>query len=358
MKIRYIFFTFILFIILTNCKSKSDNSDSAYKAFIFPKTYHCNNKESIPLNILEPIGILASDSLLIIPIKTTSSDKSLKIFRRDNYKFIGSFLTKGRGPDEINFLMPIIQWDFSNGNTKLLIRSYPYFLAWLDVNKSLELNKPVFTKSYDFKSDFNVKIRIQESGFIYDLNDFLLISMHPQSPGYMKDNPNPYYIRYDYDKSLVIDSVYFQNFIKTDNFSSLIYSGNVSLSPDFKYLAKAFDYLNTVDIFDLKTGTKKSLLFSEDANDYTYAVNNRKYNLGDLKPTKDFLFIMTAKDDSATNSIFRKIYTFKWDGTPVAELNFSENIWTFFVDQDAGEIFAIDSDRKFWKYTLDKDLLK
>ena len=358
MKIRYVVFVFVLSIVLTNCKTKKENNDSAYTPFIFPKTYHCSNKDSIPLNILEPIGILASDSLLIIPIKTTSSDKSLKIFRRDNFKFIGGLLTKGRGPDEINFLMPIIQWDFSNGNTKLLIRSYPYFLSWLDLDKSLELNKPVFTKSYDFKSDYNKKMRMLESGFIYDLKDFLLISMYPQSPGYLKDNPNPYYIRYDYDKSLVIDSVYFQNFIRTDNFNSLIYAGNISLSPDLKYLAKAFAYLNTVDIFDLKTGSKKSLLFSKDANDFAYATNNPVYHLGDLKPTKDFLFIMSEKDDSATNGIITKIYTFKWDGTPIAQLNFSENIFTFFVDQNAGEIFAIDSDRKFWKYTLEKDLLK
>jgi hypothetical protein len=65
---------------------------------------------------------------------------------------------------------------------------------------------------------------------------------------------------------------------------------------------------------------------------------------------------LTAPRDSIKEGINRKIYTFRWDGTPVVELTFNENIWSFFVDQDSGELFAIDSERKIWRYRLNKDV--
>jgi hypothetical protein len=341
-------------LFIYGCKSATDSNNSAYIEK-FPKSIICSDKEILPISVLDPTSIIASDSLLVIT--QPKSDKVLKVYRREDFKHIADLLTKGRGPDEINILMKINQWDVSEGKMKLLVRSYPFFLAWIDVDKSLDSNKIVFTMRYDFASDYQKKMRIVESSFVFDLYaNKLLIAKSELNLTETTDNPNPYIVFFDNTKGIVTDSVFMQNFVRTNNFSSLIYSGNVSISTDLKHFAKSYNYLNTVDFYDLITKTKKSVLLSREANQYVSALNNPNYYFTDSKSTKDFLFVLTAPRDSIKEGINRKIYTFRWDGTPVVELTFNENIWSFFVDQDSGELFAIDSERKIWRYRLNKDV--
>ncbi|MDP3437279.1 MAG: hypothetical protein Q8S04_08545 [Bacteroidales bacterium] len=346
-------FFFLLFIY--GCKSATDSNNSAYIEK-FPKTIFCGDKDTLPISVLDPTGIMLSDSLLCLIFQSKSAKYALEVFRRKDYKHIVGLLTKGRGPNEITNLRRINQWDISEGKMNLLIRSYPYFMAWLDVNRSVDSNKAIFTKEFDFTTDYEMKVRIAESSFIFDLNNDKLIIARSTNSLTESDNPNPYFVNFDLNKSVVTDSIFMQNFVRTSNFNSLVYDGTVAISPDLQKFAISNSYLNSIFFFDLTKKTKKTIKLSKEAGDYTKAVSNMRTYLGGASSTKDYFFVLSYPEYSSSIGINTIIYTFKQDGSPLIEFSFKEKLRYYFVDQNSGEIFAIDTDEKIWRYKLDKNI--
>lgn len=356
MRTYYIFFISIIWLLLITCCRSKKPEDISFLVEKFPKSILCEDKDTLPISVLDPTGIIVSDSLLCIIFQSNSAKNALEVFRRKDYKHIVGLLTKGRGPDEINHLLRTNQWDISEGKMNLLIRSYPYFLAWLDVNKSVDSKKPIFTKKFDFTTDYEMKVRIAESSFIYDLNDNMLIIA--KNPNYLTepDNPNPYFVYFDINNSVVTDSVFMQNFVRTSNFNSLVYDVTTAISPELQNFVLSNSNLNSIDFYDLTKKTKKTIKLSKVAGDYTKAVSKMRTYFGGASSTKDYFFVLSYPEHSSSIGINTIIYTFKQDGSPLIEFSFKEKLRYYFVDQNSGEIFAIDTDEKIWRYKINKDI--
>jgi len=346
----------VLAIILTGCSSKKQSVSNSLIIDSFPRSFLCEEKEVLPITLLDPCEIIVSDSLIIFHLR--HEKKLLKAYNRYNFSFIGEILTKGRGPKEISTIgLPgFCQWDVSEGNAKIFIRSYPYQWMWLDMNKSLDSNKTVFSRVYDFKVDIKKKERAQAAGAVFDLGgDSLLIAINPDDYGVTVKNlsqlkyvnleltrdPNPYFVFYNYCTGISSDSIVQQNFIRTENFSPLIYSGYTRISADHKYLAKVYNYMNMIDFYDVKTKNKKTVMFSPDANDYLKVIQKPITYFNNSSSTEDYLYVLTNTDRGRGNATGSILYMFKWDGTLVCEIKFKERFPYFFVDQKAGELFTI-----------------
>lgn len=365
---NFAIYLLLITIILTGCSSKKQSVGNTTFLESFPKSFVCDNKEVLPITLLEPHSIVVSDSLIIL--LQNHEKKLIKVYNRFDFTFMGEMLTKGRGPNEISSvgLGGFWQWDVSEGKAKIFIRSYPYQWMWLDVKKSLDSNKTVFSKVYDFNANNKKRERSVATGAVFDLNgDSLLMTINPDDYGITVKNlsqlkymnlkptrdPNPYFVFYNFRTEISSDSIVQQNFIRTDNFLPLIYTGSSAISPDLRYVNKAYFYMNMIDFYDLKTKSKKTIMFSPDANDYVKAMKKPTRYFNNSSSTKDYLFVLTNTGRGQGNATGSILYVFKWDGTPVCEISFKEKFMCFFVDQNAGELFAIDqNDDSIIKYNI------
>lgn len=317
----------------------------------FSDTIICNDKICLPISALGPRDIFVSDSFIIITQR--QENKIIKVYSRGNFKLLGSMLSIGKGPNEILKIPKISQWKFSGDTVLLFIRSYPKSWMWVDVSKSLDSGKLIVNKEYNFISDKEKRRISLSAGAVYDIgNDSLVMRINPNQMDKPQRNPNPYFILFDYNRSIYTDSVYVQNFAFSEGMQPMLFSGSSSISIKHHTLVQAYLYMNSIDFFNFKTSSKKTVFFSADAKDYKKIIEKPSYKFKETCGTKDYVYILKDQANKGDSLIGSSICVFSWDAEPVCELRFEERINYFFVDDKSSELFAIDYDEKIWRYKM------
>ncbi len=317
----------------------------------FPYTFNCSDKICLPINAFSPKDIIVADSLIIFIQKHEKN--VIRIYDRQNYKLIGSFLSIGRGPNEIMLVPKIRQWKIVEDTVMLFVRSYPKSWMWININESLDSGKVIVGKEYNFLADRKKRDISRSAGLTFDIGgDSLIMMINPHQKDKLQRNPNPYFIYYDYNKSIYKDSLFVQNFALVEGMQPMLFSGPSSISDDHRMLVHAYFYMNCIDFFDLKTFSKKTIFFSPDAKDYKKIIEKPTYRFKETCGTKDYVYVLKDQANKGDSLIGSSICVFSWDAQPVCELRFDERINYFFVEDKSHELFAIDYDEKIWRYKM------
>ncbi len=151
----------------------------------------------MPINAFSPKDIIVADSLIIFIQKHEKN--VIRIYDRQNYKLIGSFLSIGRGPNEIMLVPKIRQWKIVEDTVMLFVRSYPKSWMWININESLDSGKVIVGKEYNFLADRKKRDISRSAGLTFDIGgDSLIMMINPHQKDKLQRNPNPYFIYYDY----------------------------------------------------------------------------------------------------------------------------------------------------------------
>lgn len=103
--------------------------------------------EILPIQELIPMSICRLDTFLVI--LNMEEEKIVRVYHADTYRFLGAFLEKGRGSDEVITCRKIwaAPW---KGKMRLWLQASLNFVGVVDLESSLIAGKPCWEKQYKF----------------------------------------------------------------------------------------------------------------------------------------------------------------------------------------------------------------
>lgn len=140
-----IFSLFFLLLFFFACTQQQNDSEVILAAS--PEQTLDLDGEILPIQELIPMSICRLDSFLVI--LNMEEEKIVRVYQADTYRFLGAFLEKGRGDDEVISCQEIwaAPW---KGKMRLWLKAPQNFIGVVDLESSLTAGKPCWEKQYKF----------------------------------------------------------------------------------------------------------------------------------------------------------------------------------------------------------------
>ncbi|MDD3040178.1 hypothetical protein [Bacteroides sp.] len=351
---------FILFS--TSCRKNNQrgiNSQNKTTDYIeaIPTTKSALEGDTMLYNALYPTGICIVDTFLLI---AQHKDKNLiHVYSLNDTTFLGCFLNKGGGPNEVAIWSNFTQVWKENDGCKILIQSYPTFIAILNLEQSLKEGKAVFDSRDSYETGSNHDIMLS-SNIAYRINnDTILFNRAPQR---IKDcnNYNIFGTLYDIKQKKEIKSFQYTNLPSSNYF--LLYSGRTALHPKQTKICFAGSFLNIISITDLKTGELLQIFPDGEKTNIDKIVSQMEDQsyYQDCLATDDRIILLSNKGQSNT-SLFEEKYKsyleiYDWNGKHHHSLIIPESIYYIALDSRKGHIYAILEDGGVKRYNINSFL--
>lgn len=144
MKIFYLLFLVFLFM---SCAERGNEEKKVMILGATPEQIVELKGEELPIQELIPTSICRLDSFLVI--LNMEEEKIVRVYQADTYRFLGAFLEKGRGDDEVISCQEIwaAPW---KGKMRLWLKAPQNFIGVVDLESSLTAGKPCWEKQYKF----------------------------------------------------------------------------------------------------------------------------------------------------------------------------------------------------------------
>jgi len=344
----------LLLLVMFSCKSKKNVeirdvsdvllTDSAITVKIIG--------EKLDLDLLCPVGILSLDTILLI--FQDFEDKMVKVYGMQNQQFLGDFLRKGGGPDEVQMFSGFTQSFIQDGVAKVVIQSYPQYLAILDLQKTLSKNETIYEKKYSFSDEQRSSLFAACNAVFYIGQDILLLTKAPERSGRMEDG-NTYFELYDYNKNEIIRRFYATNLLFIPQAFEL-YKGALALSSDRKKIVLFMRFMPVFSITDIETGCSKQFFpFGKEENIEKYIEMPGHYYWSAC--TTDNCIIALYKggvepqklNDDGVNSY---LHIFDWKGRLLYKIEIEDNIKCISLDERSGILYAVLMNDDIKKYRV------
>lgn len=132
-----------IFILLSSCnendKSVNMSFDDIEYINTFPKSYYLKNGEVLDLNIIGVQSLSVQDSILII--STLNNDGYWTFFKIPEYQYLGKYITKGKGNNELLSSPRVAMQHFVKHNKQLLSIIYDFNTGKvfkMDISKTIQ----------------------------------------------------------------------------------------------------------------------------------------------------------------------------------------------------------------------------
>lgn len=315
--------------------------------------------EKLPLDLLNPAGILSIDTFLLV--FQPSEERMIKVYN-NKCQFLGEFLQKGGGPDEVAVFGGFTQWYMEDGEAKILIQSYPQYLGILNVNRSITQKRVVFDKKYDFCNNEKSQL-FQECNAVFRLrDDRLMLTKSPERSRKM-DNLNTYFEVYDYSANLVLNSFYAMNLPNLDLRAPALYNGPMTLKPDLSKIGAFCLFLNTYSITDIESGKSKQFFLEGDQlilmnkeSGMRNAIENPAHQYWGVCSTNDKIIALSKGgatpvnlNEDETPSYLR---FFDWEGNLLCQVIIKDNLKCITLDENSGCIYGVLMNDEIKKYSI------
>lgn len=342
----------LCFLLLAACNQyKEDGIIDKQTIFVkeapdsIPVFYFAYTK--LPLTARNADAIIKEDSLFIFPQQ--ASHKKIHIYHATTYDSLGAYITKGRGPNEVSVFNPgIDQVQKDSSGIKVVIQSFPQYVAIFNITKSLQANKPIFDKKYDFSDKKRSELMYNSSMFRIMSDGKLLSAENPYLSN--KRVINPFLFLYDYDKNVITDSLpvttFDENFIKAHPFIRSYY--RQPKEGDHKVCA-AFKLIDAIKIFDFK---KKKNIVVKMSKDYPFSRFGIEYATN-LMTTPDYIFRL--HDEKINDKLITNIIILNWEGEILGRFNMEEYFYNIWINKEDKAIYALTaSTGEIYKYNIEE----
>lgn len=309
--------------------------------------------EKLGLDLLCPLSIASVDTILLF--YQEFEEEMVKAYSKNDFKYLGDFLRRGGGPEEVAMFGGFTQNVDQNGKSNVLIQSYPQYVAILDLQKTLTENKTVYERKYSF-IDNERNSRFISSNFIYYISgDTLLLTKSPERSGKAEDG-NVYYELYDYGSNEVLKSFYSTELPFVPNAYAL-YRGPLALKGDRKKIASFMTFMPVFSITDIMTGSSTQFFpFGKEKKIEKYIEKTGYYYLS-ASASNDLIVALYRNgvgpetlhnDDSGSY-----FHIFDWDGRLLYKLEVEDNIKCMTFDEHNKTIYAVLMNDEIKRYMLD-----
>ena len=138
-----IFSLFFLLLFFFACTQQQNDSEVVLAAS--PEQTLDLEGEILPIQELIPMSICRLDTFLVI--LNMEEEKIVRVYHADTYRFLGAFLEKGRGSDEVITCRKIwaAPW---KGKMRLWLQAPLNFVGVVDLESSLKTGKPCWKQQY------------------------------------------------------------------------------------------------------------------------------------------------------------------------------------------------------------------
>lgn len=324
----------------------------------FPNSYTLKNKKTPDIKQLGMNDFKVYDSLLIVSKK--SSTKFLSFYSLPNYRKLGDFLNKGRGPFEVAYPP-----DFINKETVCKEKGTQYMyifsglngrLTKMNIDKSIDFGKAEYELVRDSLSNSIFVCIPMDSTHIFirkiedrntRINRYILKEKTKKTTPLL-DKLNLLYVEEGEDFNIL--GTYIKYNRKNKKFVEM------SISMNYIMLYKLNDDLPKVICVEEQLRTLKTV-------QRVYRIN-RLEQLKGLRSFDDFFGVIYSKGAKVYNefnpkNIRASILLFNWNGEPLAKLKLDEEITSFDIDfqNDVLYTFKYYEENSFYKYDI-KDVLE
>lgn len=328
------------------CKERAIFTKEPIQISHFPKTITLST-EKVNIEIIGVNNLYIIDSVLL-GFKAKGNDGFFTCYSLPNFKFLGNYISAGRGADEFLTLTYNKQFAVDSSNMKIWISSHlSREVSEINLTSSIKEQKVIFEKRFFLDS-------ITDS-YWFNIND-TLFATYPSTD-------NLYYTVYNLkEQKLVIQKNIFAKNLK---FDASIYNLIGTISPDKTKMALAMLNMNHIIIHSINGDEIIPLTIYYTPNTPNEISQqdfiDRKIFYSDIRTVDKFIFALyinrTTKEIRETNKSV-EIHVFNWNGEPIYKIIIPNYIRFFDVDLHNGYIYGLNPyDEKIFRYNI-KSILK
>ena len=360
-----IFSLFFLLLFFFACTQQQNDSEVILAAS--PEQTLDLDGEILPIQELIPMSICRLDTFLVI--LNMEEEKIVRVYHADTYRFLGAFLEKGRGSDEVITCRKIwaAPW---KGKMRLWLQAPLNFVGVVDLESSLKTGKPCWKQQYKLgryvKSDHLYRS-------VFPLNDSVFWISCAEEPswlypeGTLKKNPDGSYtvisekgmqsfppknldwLEFNYASSQAQDTIWYTSYTDLQYFDR-IFSTEEAMSPDQHKIVVAFRLMNQMLFFDRKKLTSKWLTTSTELP-LPHTTDGQHYS-GVCCTDKTVLAFRAFPLHPDGRKRERNISVFDWNGKFKYLLNIEHPLKAPFFDAEKGFLYATDDEDRIRKYAV------
>ncbi|MDY7396712.1 BF3164 family lipoprotein [Aureibaculum sp. 2210JD6-5] len=334
--------SFIALLILNRCANKFEPNKNS---ITFNKSYAVEvDSVEVPPVLLKERRIIATNDFLVS--MNIDSDTIFRVFKLPSYAYLGSFGSKGKGPQE--FVYPNISSFRTDGKNISISDLKKVFTIGLNEN-DITNNKVTFLENYYIPG------KIMGLNQATVLNDSIIC-------GVMWTNSTHEIVSFNTHNEEIGSFIDYPNFYPNapKKIKPILYNKHISLSPDKSKLAILYTKFSLLRIYDFNTGKliEKSINGTPDQKDISFTKNSIKDSFDLYKYYKDITItdkyiyglyqLSTAQrknkgsNEYISKSISQKeLHIFTWNGEPKLKIKLEDwmNIFTVTTD-DKNLIFV------------------
>ncbi len=352
----------IALMFFTSCRNVPKDATSQKNASSFEETLATNSpvtltlpQKILPIDLLHPTDMIAIDTFLVI--MQHHEENIINVFSTNSYKFLGHFLKKGNGPDEVVLFGRASQWFVEDGEPKIVIQSFPSYIGILNIRKSLEAGQTVYDRKYTFETETGKHLFMASNSIYLMSPSELMMTKDPVRSG-IKENSNAYWEFYDWDHDKVDRKLVYENFTgRIDPFSK---ASDRVLKPDHTKMALLYNFVNLISIADLNEGKIKKIYPAGKKFDIEKAldVDSRCAYFNEGEGTDRYIFALSSKSikvnqqENADIPFTSRLDIYDWDGNYIYQTDLGERIRLFSVDNKQKYMYAVNDNDSIIRYDL------
>lgn len=335
-----IFVAFVVSFLCISCNKQQKSTMRSVTEFVNVDSLQAVELDgvNIDFNLLCPLDIQCVDTMLLF--FEDYEGAMIKAYGLQSKRFLGSFLRKGGGPNEVALCSGFRQTLSHVDSSKIIIQSYPQYLAILDLYKSLQEERTVYEHKYSFRDNQRNAVFIASDAVYYIDKNTLLLTKNPERSG-KSDDYNVYFELYDYRNNHVINSFYATNLPFIPN-AALLYRGAQCISADYKKVVIFMYYMPMFSITDIDTGTSRQIYPFGKKNNLQAYIDEPGEFYKDVYCTKHRI-VALYKDgiqlgDKETSPSY--FHVFDWNGNLLYKIRVKDDIKCFSLDEKSGTVYA------------------
>lgn len=307
--------------------------------------------DTLLCDALWPTDILAVDSFLLV---AQHKDKDLiHVYGLNGLKKIGSFLNVGGGPNEVNNWNGFTQAWLEGDGVKLMVQSYPQYVAVLDLNESILQKQAVFEERFSFNTD-SARSIFYRSNVAFKIDNRFLLSRAPGRVQSLADY-NASFQWYDYKKDEIGDVVYGMNQAVLP-VPYLYVNGGMCYNPSQGKLCYVCRFMNLFFILDVETNRSIQIVPNNMPTDIEkHVAEKRDANyFRDVACTDEYIFLATY-DGCSRGEMDQKgirVEVYDWEGKHVCRYLIPHAINYLTVSPQSDRLYVVLPDGGMKLYRL------